>query len=211
MNSITVLGRQSLAELAAEAAELAAAAGAAEAAAGLGAVQGAPPSAATIGKSLLALAVLSLGVPIIPQVRGWAPGAPCRPPRADGPSSALHVRQHPRVHVCAQLQRPRVSPHKSCDYLLAVPRGPPPTPGAQDTVADLAGAHFVGVLMRLRSRLAPLLLPPRFDSPRDIRWHSAVDPLIEPIWDAGEWEGGRGLCGHGGSSRTHAVLQALHV
>ncbi|KAL4443720.1 hypothetical protein ABPG75_011457 [Micractinium tetrahymenae] len=120
MNSITVLGRQSLAELAAEAAELAAAACAAEAAQGLGGVGGAPPSAATVAKSLLALAVLSLGVPIIPQ----------------------------------------------------------------DTVADLAAARFVGVLMRLRSRLAPLLLPPRFDSPRDIRWHSALDPLVEPIWDA---------------------------
>ncbi|KAL4447190.1 hypothetical protein ABPG77_007223 [Micractinium sp. CCAP 211/92] len=120
MNSITVLGRQSLAELAAEAAEVAAAANAADAALGLGTIAGAPPSAATISKSLLALAVLSLGVPIIPQ----------------------------------------------------------------DTVADLAAAHFVGVLMRLRSRLAELLLPPRFDSPRDIRWHSAVDPLVEPIWDA---------------------------
>lgn len=51
-------------------------------------------------------------------------------------------------------------------------------------MADLAAAHFVGVLMRLRARLAPLLLPPRFDSPRDIRWHSAVDPRVEPIWDA---------------------------
>lgn len=69
---------------------------------------------------------------------------------------------------------------------------PLPGCGVQDSVADLAAAHFVGVLMRLRRRLAPLLLPPRFDSPRDIRWHSAVDPLVEPIWDAGAplaWEG----------------------
>lgn len=37
--------------------------------------------------------------------------------------------------------------------------------------------------MRLRRRLAPLLLPPLFDSPRDIRWHSAADPAAEPAWD----------------------------
>ncbi len=73
MNSITVLGRQSLAELAAEAAEVAAAANAADAALGLGTIAGAPPSAATISKSLLALAVLSLGVPIIPQARKQRP------------------------------------------------------------------------------------------------------------------------------------------
>lgn len=66
INSVTVLGRQSLAELAAEAAELAAAASAAGAA-GPAARSGSPPSAATISKSLLALAVLALGVPIIPQ------------------------------------------------------------------------------------------------------------------------------------------------
>ena len=68
INSVTVLGRQSLAELAAEAAELAAAASAAGAA-GPAARSGSPPSAATISKSLLALAVLALGVPIIPQAR----------------------------------------------------------------------------------------------------------------------------------------------
>lgn len=71
INSITVLGRQSLAELTTEAAGLAAAAGAAEVARGYGGAPGAggPPSAATISKSLLALAVLALGVPCIPQVR----------------------------------------------------------------------------------------------------------------------------------------------
>lgn len=74
MNSITVLGRQSLAELAAEAAELAAAASAAQ---GLGAAGGPPPSPATIAKSLLAVAVLSMGVPIVPQVRGWAAATLC--------------------------------------------------------------------------------------------------------------------------------------
>ena len=50
-------------------------------------------------------------------------------------------------------------------------------------MADLPSAHFVGVLQRLRQRLGPLLLPPRFDSPRDIRWHSAGDALAEPVWD----------------------------
>ena len=51
-------------------------------------------------------------------------------------------------------------------------------------MADLPTAHFVGVLMRLRRRLAPLLLPPRFDSPRDIRWHGA-DAGAQPLWTAG--------------------------
>jgi pullulanase/glycogen debranching enzyme len=118
INSVTVLGRQSIAELAAEAAELAAAATAAGATNPM-ARTSSPPSAATISKSLLAMAVLALGVPIIPQ----------------------------------------------------------------DAVADLPSAHFVGVLQRLRQRLAPLLLPPRFDSPRDIRWHSASDAAAEPVWD----------------------------
>ena len=59
----------------------------------------------------------------------------------------------------------------------------PPSRLPQDAVADLPSAHFVGVLQRLRKRLAPLLLPPRFDSPRDIRWHSAADALAEPVWD----------------------------
>ena len=71
--------------------------------------------------------------------------------------------------------------------LHPAPLGPcalPPSPGrVQDAVAELAAAHFVGVLMRLRRRLAPLLLPPRFDSPRDIRWHAA-DASVAPIWDA---------------------------
>ncbi len=82
---------------------------------------------------------------------------------------------------------------------LLTDRASPASPAvnAQDTVADLAAAHFVGVLMRLRSRLAELLLPPRFDSPRDIRWHSAVDPLVEPIWDAGAQGGGGGGGGGG--------------
>ena len=93
MNSVTVLGRQSLAELSAEAAETALAA--AEAAHTYGAPGWVPPpSPATISKSLLALTILALGVPIIPQ----------------------------------------------------------------DTVAELAEAHFVGVLMRVRRRLAALLL-----------------------------------------------------
>ena len=50
-------------------------------------------------------------------------------------------------------------------------------------MADLPSAHFVGVLQRLRQRLPPLLLPPRFDSPRDIRWHAASDAAAEPVWD----------------------------
>lgn len=68
INSITVLGRQSLPELCAEAAELAAAAVA------YGGARAPPPSAATISKSLLALAVLSLGVPVVPQVGWWGWG-----------------------------------------------------------------------------------------------------------------------------------------
>lgn len=61
---------------------------------------------------------------------------------------------------------------------------PHPQNTVQDAVVGLASAHFVGVLMRVRRRLAPLLLPPRFDSPRDIRWHSAPDALVPPIWGA---------------------------
>ena len=70
INSVTALGRQSLAEIAAEAAEMAVVA---EARSPYGATAGASPAAAaiaaTMSKSLLALAALSLGVPIVPQVR----------------------------------------------------------------------------------------------------------------------------------------------
>lgn len=129
-----MLGRQSLAELAAEAAEAATAGGYD----GYGA-----PAAGTISKSLLALAVLSSGVPIIPQ----------------------------------------------------------------DTVADAPTAKFVGVLMRLRQRLTPLLLPPRFDSPRDIRWHS-VYAAAAPVWEAGEEEAGLGWR-HGASLACLACFGSL--
>lgn len=44
----------------------------------------------------------------------------------------------------------------------------------QEVLGDVELARFVGVLMRLRRRLRPLLLPPRFDSPRDIRWHGVL-------------------------------------
>jgi hypothetical protein len=132
VNTVTVLGRQSLAELAAEAAQVAAAAAGAAAAGGYAGAQGAP-SPATVAKSLLALTVLASGAPVVPQ----------------------------------------------------------------DAVADLADAHFVGVLMRQRRRLAHLLLPPRFDSPRDIRWHGA-DAAAEPIWDAG------------GRLRTLPAVPAVH-
>lgn len=71
---------------------------------------------------------------------------------------------------------------KSLLALTVLASGAPVVP--QDAVADLADAHFVGVLMRQRRRLAHLLLPPRFDSPRDIRWHGA-DAAVEPLWDAG--------------------------
>ena len=53
----------------------------------------------------------------------------------------------------------------------------------QDDVADVEMAHFVGVVSRLRRKLAYLLLPPRFDSPRDIAWYNAHGG--EPEWVGG--------------------------
>lgn len=103
INSVTVLGRQSIAELAAEAAELAAAA----AAAGAPPVAhtNSPPSAATISKSLLAMTVLALGVPIIPQARlagrtllqGWMAEHMRRPAASRHPS--------PMGNSCTMLTR----------------------------------------------------------------------------------------------------------
>lgn len=188
VNSVTVLGRQSLAELAAEAAELAAAAAAAGPPSPMAGSSG-PPSAATISKSLLALAVLALGVPIIPQVSlgAWLlvdgagnQGSP------DGREHERRGRGAAAQQAASQAAAPRMD--RSGPQLLLGPLACsplaclPPTP-TQDAVADLPSAHFVGVLQRVRQRLAPLLLPPRFDSPRDIRWHSASDAAAEPIWD----------------------------
>ena len=45
---------------------------------------------------------------------------------------------------------------------------------AQDAVPAGSAARFVGVLACLRSRLAPLLSPPRFTSARQITWHGAA-------------------------------------
>lgn len=54
-------------------------------------------------------------------------------------------------------------------------------------VADVELARFVGVAMRLRRQLAHLLLPPLFDSPRDIAWVSASGG--EPDWAATATDG----------------------
>jgi pullulanase/glycogen debranching enzyme len=51
----------------------------------------------------------------------------------------------------------------------------------QQDVEDVEVARFVGVVSRLRRRLAGLLLPPMFDSPRDIVWRGAGGD--EPDWD----------------------------
>jgi pullulanase/glycogen debranching enzyme len=50
-----------------------------------------------------------------------------------------------------------------------------------EDVADVEMARFVGVVSRLRRKLAHLLLPPKFDSPRDITWHGA-NAANEPEW-----------------------------
>jgi hypothetical protein len=52
---------------------------------------------------------------------------------------------------------------------------------SQEVTADVEVARFVGVLMRLRRRLARLLLPPSFDAPRDLTWHGAAGG--EPDWE----------------------------
>lgn len=52
----------------------------------------------------------------------------------------------------------------------------------QDVADNVELARFTGVLIRLRKRLQPLLLPPLFDSPRDIRWHGAGEGS-EPEWE----------------------------
>ena len=45
---------------------------------------------------------------------------------------------------------------------------------AQEAVPAGSVARFVGVLVRLRARLAPLLTPDVFTSPRQITWHGAA-------------------------------------
>ena len=45
---------------------------------------------------------------------------------------------------------------------------------AQEAVPAGSVARFVGVLVRLRARLAPLVAPPDFSSPRQITWHGAA-------------------------------------
>lgn len=70
---------------------------------------------------------------------------------------------------------------------------------SQQDVADVEMARFVGVVSRLRRKLSPLLLPPRFDSPRDIAWHSASGS--EPEWIGEHTVGEEGVplppSGHG--------------
>jgi hypothetical protein len=48
--------------------------------------------------------------------------------------------------------------------------------------------------MRLRVALAPVLLTPLFDSPRDLRWHAASGG--EPAWDACAVDAGAGDGSH---------------
>jgi isoamylase len=50
-----------------------------------------------------------------------------------------------------------------------------------EDVAEVEMARFVGVVSRLRRKLAHLLLPPKFDSPRDLQWHGA-HAASEPEW-----------------------------
>ena len=52
---------------------------------------------------------------------------------------------------------------------------------AQDAVPAGSMARFVGVLGRLRSRLAPLLAPPEFTSARQITWHGAAAGEPAPV------------------------------
>ena len=58
---------------------------------------------------------------------------------------------------------------------------------AQDAVPAGSMARFVGVLACLRARLAPLLAPPQFSSPRQITWHGAAAgaPLTPRLQGAG--------------------------
>eukprot|EP00887_Chlorella_sp_A99_P002052 scaffold18.g2052.t1 len=137
VNCITVLGRQLLADVALEAAEVAAAA---QAAAGTAAAGEGPPSAETITKSLLAAVIFAGGVPLLTQ---------------DATADLEAARR-----VVMQWETQRATP------------------------------LFAGVAMRLRRRLAPLLLPATFEGAqeggRSVSWHNTDGS--EPEWElsAGE-------------------------
>lgn len=64
-------------------------------------------------------------------------------------------------------------------------------------VADVEMARFVGVVSRLRRKLAHLLLPPKFDSPRNLTWHGAT-ATNEPEWVGTVAVGGVGAEGEEG-------------
>lgn len=74
-----------------------------------------------------------------------------------------------------------------------------------EDVADLEMARFVGVVSRLRRKLAHLLLPPKFDSPRDLTWHGAT-ATNEP-----EWVGAAAVSGgEGGEGGEYGPYHAPH-
>ena len=76
-------------------------------------------------------------------------------------------------------------------------------------VADVEMARFVGVVARLRRKFASMLLPPRFDSPRDLSWHGASG--AEPEWIGAAVVGEEGFPppppSHGSSYLAFSVRQ----
>jgi len=86
------------------------------------------------------------------------------------------------VHSAAEIEWTAKTLTKSMLLASILGQGVPVV-SAADVSDDLEMARFVGVLMRLRKKTAPLLQPPLFDSPRDITWLGASGQ--EPDW-AGE-------------------------
>jgi isoamylase len=85
----------------------------------------------------------------------------------------------------------------------------------QEAALDVELARFAGALARLRRRLAPLLAPPLFDSPRDISWHGASggEPEWAPEWDPYGTEGAPhflGFCVRAPEGGDLAVYFALN-
>ena len=69
--------------------------------------------------------------------------------------------------------------------------------------------RFVGIMLRWRRRLANLLLPPRFDSPRKLSWHGADGN--EPVWEEGAGQDFLGFSVEGQAARVFVGLNPLTV
>lgn len=78
-----------------------------------------------------------------------------------------------------------------------------------DVQDDGEMSRFVGIMVRWRRRLASLLLPPRFDSPRNLSWHRADGN--EPVWEEGAGQDFLGFSVEGQAARVFVGLNPLTV